>query len=61
MGASYSLMQLIIGQESLFPCFNAEIRTGCSFMFVGTRVRLNSFTRGEVINGIVFGVLLYAI
>ena len=48
-------------QESLFPCFNAEIRTGCSFMFVGTRVRLNSFTRGEVINGIVFGVLLYAI
>lgn len=27
----------------------------------GTRVSLNSFTRDEMINGIVFGVLLYAI
>lgn len=61
-GASYSLMQLIIYAGVTVPLFlMLRFALAVPFMFVGTRVRLNSFTRGEVINGIVFGVLLYAI
>ena len=61
-GASYSLMQLIIRAGVTVPLFlMLRFALAVPFMFVGTRVRLNSFTRGEVINGIVFGVLLYAI
>ncbi|MFH6764179.1 hypothetical protein ACHEUP_07730 [Enterobacter cloacae] len=61
-GASYSLMQLIIQAGVTVPLFlMLRFALAVPFMFVGTRVRLNSFTRGEVINGIVFGVLLYAI
>lgn len=61
-GASYSLMQLIIHAGVTVPLFlMLRFALAVPFMFVGTRVRLNSFTRGEVINGIVFGVLLYAI
>lgn len=61
-GASYSLMQIIIHAGVTVPLFlMLRFALAVPFMFVGTRVRLNSFTRGEVINGIVFGVLLYAI
>ncbi|WP_156294555.1 DMT family transporter [Serratia oryzae] len=61
-GASYSLMQLIIHTGVTVPLFlMLRFALAVPFMFVGTRVRLNSFTRDEVINGIVFGVLLYAI
>ncbi|MBV8041950.1 DMT family transporter [Pluralibacter sp.] len=61
-GASYSLMQLIIHAGVTVPLFlMLRFALAVPFMFVGTRVRLNNFTRGEVINGIVFGVLLYAI
>jgi drug/metabolite transporter (DMT)-like permease len=61
-GASYSLMQLIIHAGVTVPLFlMLRFALAVPFMFVGTRVRLNSFTRGEVVNGIVFGVLLYAI
>ncbi|VXD08451.1 conserved membrane hypothetical protein [Enterobacterales bacterium 8AC] len=61
-GASYSLMQLIIHAGVTVPLFlMLRFALAVPFMFVGTRVRLNSFTRDEVINGIVFGVLLYAI
>lgn len=55
-------MQLIIQAGVTVPLFlMLRFALAVPFMFVGTRVRLNSFTRGEVINGIVFGVLLYAI
>lgn len=61
-GASYSLMQLIIQAGVTVPLFlMLRFALAVPFMFVGTRVRLSSITRGEVINGIVFGVLLYAI
>ncbi|MEG4685131.1 DMT family transporter [Enterobacter cloacae] len=61
-GASYSLMQLIIHAGVTVPLFlMLRFALAVPFMFVGTRVRLSSISRGEVINGIVFGVLLYAI
>jgi drug/metabolite transporter (DMT)-like permease len=61
-GASYSLMQLIIHAGVTVPLFlMLRFALAVPFMFVGTHVRLNNFTHGEVINGIVFGVLLYAI
>ena len=49
------------GRSHCSPVLMLRFALAVPFMFVGTRVRLNSFTRGEVINGIVFGVLLYAI
>ncbi|SJN55371.1 hypothetical protein VR7878_01219 [Vibrio ruber DSM 16370] len=61
-GASYSLMQLIIQAGVAVPLFlMLRFALAVPFMFIGTRIRFSSFTRGEVINGIIFGVLLYTI
>ncbi|AFJ45840.1 DMT family transporter [Shimwellia blattae] len=61
-GASYSLMQIIIQAGVTVPLFlMLRFALAVPFMFVGARVRLSSITRGEVVNGVMFGVLLYAI
>lgn len=62
-GASYSLMQLIIHAGVAVPLFlMLRFALAVPFMFIGgVRIRLSDFKRGEVINGLIFGILLYAI
>ncbi|MEI7189922.1 DMT family transporter [Dickeya dianthicola] len=61
-GASYSLMQMIIHAGVAVPLFlMLRFALAVPFMFLGTRIRLRDFTRGEVLNGVIFGALLYAI
>ncbi|MEM0671593.1 DMT family transporter [Dickeya oryzae] len=61
-GASYSLMQMIIHAGVAVPLFlMLRFALAVPFMFLGTRIRLSDFTRGEVLNGVIFGALLYAI
>ncbi|WP_049854767.1 DMT family transporter [Dickeya fangzhongdai] len=61
-GASYSLMQMIIHAGVAVPLFlMLRFALAVPFMFIGTRIRLCDFTRGEVVNGVIFGALLYAI
>lgn len=61
-GASYSLMQLIIHAGVAVPLFlMLRFALAVPFMFIGTRIRLRYFKQGEIVNGVIFGVLLYAI
>ncbi|MCG3469762.1 DMT family transporter [Xenorhabdus bovienii] len=61
-GASYSLMQLIIQAGLTVPLFlMLRFALSVPFMFLGTRVRLRNIKPGEIINGLIFGCLLYAI
>lgn len=61
-GASYSLMQMIIHAGVAVPLFlMLRFALAVPFMFIGTRIRLRDFKRSEVVNGVIFGVLLYAI
>ncbi|WP_038909111.1 DMT family transporter [Dickeya oryzae] len=61
-GASYSLMQMIIHAGVAVPLFlMLRFALAVPFMFLGTRIRLRDFTRGEILNGVIFGALLYAI
>ncbi|MBD2781886.1 DMT family transporter [Xenorhabdus szentirmaii] len=61
-GASYSLMQLIIHAGVTVPLFlMLRFALAVPFMFLGTRIRLRNITRGEIVNGLIFGILLYAI
>ncbi|MDE9454646.1 DMT family transporter [Xenorhabdus bovienii] len=61
-GASYSLMQLIIQAGLTVPLFlMLRFTLSVPFMFLGTRVRLRNIKPGEIINGLIFGCLLYAI
>ncbi|MCG3463628.1 DMT family transporter [Xenorhabdus bovienii] len=61
-GASYSLMQLIIQAGLTVPLFlMLRFALSVPFMFLGTRVRLRNIKPGEIINGLIFGCLLYTI
>ncbi|AXD74655.1 DMT family transporter [Salmonella enterica subsp. enterica serovar Java] len=61
-GASYSLMQMIIHAGVTVPLFlMLRFALAVPFILIGARVRLSGITRGEIVNGLIFGILLYAI
>ncbi|WP_340614008.1 DMT family transporter [Xenorhabdus thailandensis] len=61
-GASYSLMQLIIQAGVTVPLFlMLRFALAVPFIFIGAQIRLRKITQGELVNGILFGGLLYAI
>ncbi|KER04944.1 DMT family transporter [Photorhabdus temperata] len=61
-GASYSLMKLIIQAGVAVPLFlMLRFALSVPFMFMGTRINFAKIRQGEVVNGVIFGVLLYAI
>ncbi|WP_315707959.1 DMT family transporter [Brenneria uluponensis] len=61
-GASYSLMQLTVRAGVTVPLFlMLRFALAVPFMFIGTRIRLRDIQRGEWVNGLIFGGLLYAI
>ncbi|PHM72169.1 DMT family transporter [Xenorhabdus sp. KJ12.1] len=61
-GASYSLMQLIIQAGVTIPLFlMLRFALSVPFMFIGTKIHLSKITKGELVNGLLFGCLLYVI